>query len=51
MRHLLDSQRIVLGVLLIVVGAGLIATLLGAVLGVPMVLFGIWLLLQKSANE
>ena len=34
-----------------VIGSGLIVTLVGAVIGIPMVLFGIWLTLQKSPTE
>jgi hypothetical protein len=51
MARLIASQRIILGLMLIVIGAGLITTVIGAVIGIPMVLLGIWLALQKSSTE
>lgn len=51
MTRLIASQRIILGLVLIMIGSGLIVTLVGAVIGIPMVLFGIWLTLQKSSTE
>lgn len=51
MERLIASQQIILGLVLIVIGAGLIVTLIGAVIGVPLVLLGIWLTLQKSFTE
>jgi len=51
MARLIASQRTILGVMLIIIGSGLIVTLVGAVVGIPMVLFGIWLTLQKSSVE
>jgi hypothetical protein len=51
MAHLIASQRIFLGLLLIIIGSGLIVTLVGAVIGVPLVLLGIWFAVRKSPVE
>ena len=51
MDRLLSSQQVVLGLILIVIGTGLTITLVGAVIGIPMMLFGIWLTTKKTSSE
>jgi len=51
MNHLITIPYMLLSIFFIVIGAGLTATILGAVIGIPLMLLGLWFAVYKSKRS